>query len=71
MLPLVFRGVHRIMAVPSSTSCGVSAGLPASERSGTLQAIMLLLQKVHILHCGRSSVSISSVFGAIIIGAAL
>lgn len=71
MLPVVFRGVYRIKAHPSSTGCGVSVGLPAPGRGGTRKATMLLLQKVHILCCGRSSISISSVFGAIIIDAAL
>lgn len=59
------------MTRSSSTGRSVSAGLPVSGRGGTRKAMMPLLQKVHILCCGMSSVSISSVFGAVIIDPAL
>lgn len=62
---------YRKMTRYSSTGRGVSAGLPVSGRGGTRKAMMPLLQKVNILRCGMSSLSISSVFGAIIIDPAL
>lgn len=71
MVHPAFRAVYRVKAHPSSTGCGVSAGLPASGRGGTHKAVMFLLQEVLILCYGRSSISVSSVFGAIIIDAAL
>jgi len=55
----------------ASTGYRVSAGLPVPGRGGTRKAMMPLLQKVNILPCGVSSVSISSVFGAMIIDPAL
>lgn len=59
-----FQGIYRVTTLSSSTSCSVSAGLPLSGRRETCKAMMPLLRKVNILHCGMSSVSVSSVLGA-------
>lgn len=67
MVPPVFRGTYRILTHYPSTGHSVSTLLPVSGRDGTRKAMMPLLQKVNILRCGMSSLSISSVFGAIII----
>lgn len=71
MVPPIFRGMYRIMTCYCSTGRSVSAELPVSGRGGTHNAMMPLLQKVNILRCAKTSLSISSVFGAIIIDPAL